>query len=307
MILVTGGTGFIGQSLILLLTGMGYQVRTLLRPSKQSPRLPVGVPVEAVVCSLKDERGLRAAMRGVEVVFHLAGSEHRGAQADLQGVDIEGSRTVAQIAAEAGVERLIYLSHLGTDRASAYPVFKAKGIAERFISQSGVPFTIVRSAWAYGPGDHLTTGLARLFRRSRLFFLMPGDGGSHIQPIHIHDLVTSLMLTMENSSMAGETLHIGGPEYLTFRQVVELVSGAAQTRVNIVNFSPAYLRLLGVWAEHNASDFPVSTFWQDYLAADRTCELDTLPRLFGLMPERMGKNLDYLSIARLKSNKADFT
>lgn len=295
MILVTGGTGFIGQALICQLAGMGYQVRTLLRPSKQSPRLPIGVPVEAVVCSLKDERGLRAAMCGVETVFHLAGSEHNGVRADLQGVDIEGSRTVSQIAREAGVGRLVFLSHLGADRASAYPILKTKGIAERFILQSEVPYTIIRTAVVFGPGDHFTTGLVGLMKRSPMIFLMPGDGSTHIQPIRVSDLVTSMVLAMEDPRMANQLLQIGGPEFLTFREVTEAVAAAVRIRLRIVPFSPAYLRMLGVWVEHNTPDFPLPVFWQDYLAADRTCELDTLPRLFGLMPERLGKNLDYLT------------
>jgi NADH dehydrogenase len=305
MILVTGGTGFIGQALIRQLAGMGYQVRTLLRPSKQSPHLPVGVPVEAVVCSLKDERGLRAAMRGVETVFHLAGSEHDGVRADLQGVDIEGSRSIAQIASEAGVGRLVYLSHLGADRASAYPILKTKGIAERFILQSEVPYTIIRTGVVFGPGDHFTIGLARLIKRSPMIFLMPGDGSTHLQPIRVSDLVTSMVLAMENSTMANQLLQIGGPEYLTFRQVTEAVAAAIHIRPRIIQFAPAYLRMLGVWVEHNTPDFPMPVFWQDYLAADRTCELDTLPRLFGLMPERLGRNLEYLNNLFIDSGRAD--
>ena len=57
--------------------------------------------MEAVICGLKDERGLRAAMKGVDVVFHLAGAERQGSQADLMGVDIEGTRTIASVAADA--------------------------------------------------------------------------------------------------------------------------------------------------------------------------------------------------------------
>lgn len=300
MILVTGGTGFIGQELLRQLAGMGYQVRTLLRPSKQSPRLPIGVPVEAVVCSLKDERGLRAAMRGVETIFHLAGTEHYGVRADLQGVDIEGSRTLSQIAAEARVGRLIYLSHLGADRASAYPILKTKGIAERFILQSGVPYTLIRTAVVFGPGDHLTTGLARLIKRSPLIFLMPGDGSSHIQPIRVSDLVASMVMAMENPSMSNQMLQVGGPEFLTFRQVTDIVASTLRLKPRIVAFPQAYLRMLGVWIEHSTPNFAMPVFWQDYLAADRICELDTLPRLFGLMPERLGRNLDYL-----KSDRAD--
>ena len=254
----------------------------------------MGVPVEAVVCSLKDERGLRAAMSGVDAVFHLASAEQDGSRADLSGVDIEGSRTVAQIAGDAGVKRLFFLSHLGADRASAFPVLKAKGIAERFILTGGAPYTIFRTAIVFGKGDHFTSGLARLIKASPIFFLIPGDGTVHIQPILVDDLVTSMILAMEDPGMANQIYHIGGPEFLTFRNVVDEIAKVIHVKRIFIDMSPAYLRLLGIWVEHSWKNFPVSVFLQDYLAADRTCELDTLPRLFGLMPERMGRNLDYL-------------
>ena len=129
MILVTGGTGFIGKSLIRNLVESGNVVRTLIRPSPRSPELPHGVPVEIAVSSLNDARSLRAAMVGVKVVYHLAGVERRGAYADLMAVDIQGTRLVTEAAADAGVERIFFLSHLGADRASAFPVLKAKAIA----------------------------------------------------------------------------------------------------------------------------------------------------------------------------------
>lgn len=295
MILVTGGTGFIGQVLIRHLVSMGLQVRTLLRPSPISPDLPRGVPVEAVICGLKDARGLRAALKGVDVVFHLAGAERKSSQADLMGSDIEGTRTIASVAAEAGVDRFFYLSHLGADRASAYPVLKSKAIAESYITHSGVPYTIFRSAVVYGPSDQFTTGLARLLRISPGIFLLPGKGSTLIQPLWIEDLVTSLTLAMEDASTARQIYSIGGPEFLTFREVVETVQAAAGIRRLMVPVSPAYLRILAVLTDHSVRQFPLSVFWQDYLAADRTCDLDTLPRLFGLMPVRFARQLDYLS------------
>ncbi len=56
----------------------------------------------------------------------------------------------------------------------------------------------------------------------------------------------------------------------------------------------AYLRILAVWMENSSPSFPFGAFWLDYLAADRTADLETLPRLFGLMPERFSHQLDHL-------------
>lgn len=294
MILVTGGTGFIGQALIRNLVDMGYPVRTLLRPSQQSPNLPRGLAVDAVVCGLTDERGLRAAMRGVKIVFHLAGAERAGNRADLQGVDIDGTRQVALAAAEMGVERLLYLSHLGSDQASAYPLLKAKGIAEKHIQQSGVPYTIYRTAPVYGRGDNFTTRLVSLMKLAPAIFLMPGDGKSMLQPVWIDDLITSLTLAMEDRRCVNELYSIGGPEFITFRQIVEAVARAAGLRRLIVPVPQSYLRMLTFLYENRSTGIPMGMFWQDYLSADRTCELDTLPRLFGLMPERFYRKLDYL-------------
>ena len=76
--------------------------------------------------------------------------------------DIQGTRNVVESALEAGVRRLFYISHLGADRASAYPVLKAKAISEEFIRRSGIDYTILRTAIVYGPGDAFTTGLTWL-------------------------------------------------------------------------------------------------------------------------------------------------
>src|SRR5512139_169032 len=119
MILLTGGTGFIGRAMARQLVETGHKVRILLRPSPRTPKLPVGVPVEVAVSSLDDVRGLRAAMRDVEVVYHLAGGEGEGGRANLQAVDIDGTRNLAGAAADAGVGRIFYISHFGADRASA--------------------------------------------------------------------------------------------------------------------------------------------------------------------------------------------
>lgn len=295
MILITGGTGFIGRALVRQLFASGYPVRTLLRPSPHTPRLPKGVPVEVAVVGLGDVRGLRAALHEVDTVIHLAGAEHEGRNANLLATDIQGTRNLAQAAKAAGVTRFIYLSHIGADRASAYPVHKAKGIAEEYIRKSGVPHTIVRSSIVYGPEDHFTTNLASLVRRAPIFFPIPGDGQTRIQPLWVEDLVTCLLWAMENPETIDQTYEVGGSEYFTLRQTLETIMGVIRKRRVLVPVPQPFLRALVVTLETFLPHFPASSFWIDYYAIHRTCPVENLPRTFGLMPARFTYRLDYLT------------
>ena len=294
VILVTGGTGFIGRSLIRQLTEAGYPVRLLIRPSPRSPNLPRGVPVEVALTTLNDERSLRAAMAGVDTVYHLAGVERRGAYADLMAVDIQGTQAVVNAAKDAGVGRLFFLSHLGADRASAYPVFKAKAIAEEFVRRGGVDYTILRTALVFGPNDGFTTGLAQLLQALPFFFLVPGEGDTLLQPLWVEDLATALLWALDDEATRNQVYSLGGPEYLTFNDVLYLVMEKLRLHRTPVYLKPPYLRGITVLLETLFPSLPVSVYWLDYLAANRTCSLDTLPRFFNLMPARMSHRLDYL-------------
>jgi NADH dehydrogenase len=294
MILVTGGTGFIGQALIRQLAEAGFPVRTLIRPSRRSPNLPKGVPMEVAVASLNDERGLRAAMVGVDTVYHLASGEWQGTQASLLDIDIRGTQAVAKAAKEAGVDRFFYVSHLGADRASAFPVLKAKAIAEEHVRRSGVDFTILRSAIVFGMNDGFTSGLAYLLQTLPFFFLTPGDGKILLQPLWVEDLVTAMVWALEDAGTRNQVYEVAGPEYLTFNQIVMEMMDALRNHNKLVHVKPPYLRAVTVLFEHIFPGVPVSAYWLDYLASNHTCSLSAMPQVFNLMPSRFSSRLQYL-------------
>ncbi len=294
MVLVTGGTGFLGRSVIRKLSQSDYQVRTLMRPSRRSPELPSGIPVEAAISSLVDKRGVRAAMVGVKSVVHLAGAERGGLEAGLRAVDVEGTRVLVEAARQAGVSRIVFVSHLGAEPSSAYPALRAKALAEDAIRKSGLPYTIIRSSLVYGEGDRFTTSLAMLLGISPGIFPIPGDGKTAIQPVWVDDLATCMAWSLEEESMVGKTYDVGGPEFLTLRQVVEMVMQAAGSRRWLLNTSPLYLRGI-TWAlQRILPNPPLTTFWFDYLASSRTASLDSMPTIFGLKPSMMIDQLRYL-------------
>ncbi len=302
MILVTGGTGFIGNVLIRHLSNLGYPIKLLLRPSKETPRLPKGLSLEVALTSLTDEKGLRASMKDVTVIYHLASAESLGRKAQLTEVDIEGTQALLQAASQAGIERFFYVSHLGADRASAYPLLQAKAIAEYQIRSSGIPYTIFRSAIAYGERDYFTNGLAFLLKISPFFVMLPEEGSSLLQPIWVEDLATVMTWSLDMSQTINETIKIGGPEYLSFKEICEIIIGLLGIKRQFVNVKPVILNRFTEILEIIFPNFPTSVFWLDYLATNRTTNLDTLPSMFHLLPARMSYRLGYLERKKFRTN-----
>lgn len=294
MILVVGATGFIGRALVRQLDIAGYPIRALIRPSSKSPRLPKGVPMEVSVVSLSDTRGLRAAMRGVKTVFHLASAENQGARGNLQIVDIDGTKNLAEAAADAGVERFVYLSHVGAAASSGYAAFRAKGLAEEAIRAAKTPYTVIRSSLVYGAEDHFTTNLARLIRAAPGMFPVAKGGRAVVQPIWVEDLATCMIWTLQNEHSLNQTYELGGNEFFTLQQIVEIIMDVTRQRRILVLLSPIVLRALAIFLESVVPNFPISSLFLDYFAVNRAAAVDAMTRHFGLMPARFSHRLDYL-------------
>ena len=294
MILVTGGTGFIGRILVSHLVTLGYPVRLLLNPSRDYPKLPRGVSVEVAISSMNDERNLRASMKDIDTVFHLVGTEWKGIHAEYEEVDIRAARMFSNVARQMNVKRFIYMSHIGADKSSAYNLLRAKALAEGAIRESGVPYTIVRSGIVYGQNDHFTSTLRDFVMKTRGPLLIPGGDATLIQPIWVEDLITALMLCMDDDATLNQTIYTGGIETFTFRECLELVMRTIHKKKRIIPIQASFLRRIYIANEQWFPSRIPMYFWLDYMAEDRITALDILPREFGLMPTRMTQNIDYL-------------
>jgi len=300
--MITGGTGFIGNVLIRHLTELGYPIKLLIRPSKKSPNIPTGISFDAAITSLTDVKGLQAAMKDVDVIFHLASAESLGREAQLSTVDIQGTQAVVEAASQANIKRFYYLSHLGADRASAYPLLQAKGIAEHAIISSGIPYTIFRSALAYGERDHFSNGLAFLLKVSPYFVMLPDDGSALLQPIWVEDLVTIMTWSLEMPQTLNQIIEVGGPEYLCFKDICVMIAEKIKIKRGYQEVPPVFLNMLTEFLEIITPNFPSSVFWLDYLATNRTTAMDVLPRMFSLIPARMHQRLGHLEGKTFRKN-----
>jgi len=293
-ILLTGATGFIGKALTRHFFDTNYEIRVLIQPTRKSPDLPKGIPVEAAVSGLNDPRGLRAALVDVDIIYHLASQEALGAKGDLLGIDIQGTKNLVEASQEAGVDRFFYLSHLGADRASAYPVMTAKAIAEDHIQKSDLDYTILRTGIVYGPNDRFTTALAKMIRSIPFIFPLPDKGDTLLQPLWIEDLANILTWSLDNPKTKREIFEIGGPEQLSFRDIIITMLDVMGVQRRPVSLTTPLIRFGTVFADYVNLPIPTNIFWLDYLATNRTCSLNTVPHVFNLLPSHFSKRIEYL-------------
>jgi len=258
--------------------------------------------MEVAVASLNDQKSLRAVMKDVDVIYHLVSAESFGREAQLSEVDIKGTQALVAAASQANISRIFYLSHLGADRASAYPLLKAKAIAENEIKSSGIPYTIIRSGIVFGEQDHFTNGLAFLLKISPYFVMLPDNGSALLQPIWVEDLARVLTWSLDMAQTINETIEVGGPEYLTFKDVCQTILDQLGIKRQFINVKPVILSRFTETLEILFPSFPASVFWLDYLSTNRTANLDTLPSRFDLLPARLSHRLGYLKNKKFRMN-----
>ncbi len=232
-ILLTGATGFIGRRVARLLAARGFELRCLVRPG--SDRTPLaGVEYEPAEGDLTDAKSLEAAVDGCPTVVHLAAQTSPVPAGRLAAVNVEGSRTLARLAAKAKAERFIYLSVLGKPRPWAAAA-RSK-LAGELAVREALPATVFRSAPAFGPGDHLACPLLARLRRGWFVSTFTGQGTWKTQPIWADDLAECLAAAAAGGRAEGGARELAGPEVITvidFWDELARALGVARVRVHV--------------------------------------------------------------------------
>jgi dihydroflavonol-4-reductase len=237
--LVTGATGFIGSHLVRLLVQRGDQVRTTVRPGSRLEVLD-GLSVETVRADVRDRSSVRRAMRGVDRVFHLAGTTNLGIpREEAFALNVEGTRIVLEEALRAGVERAVYTSSVaavgparpGTtaDERNAWdagryriPYVDSKHEAEVAalrLAARGLPVVIVNPAHVMGAGDpgRSSTSLVRRFMRRQIPAYVDGT----LNIVGVQDVAHGHLLA-DHAGRVGERYILGNRNFTLDRLFADL-------------------------------------------------------------------------------------
>jgi len=236
-VLVTGGTGVVGQAAVTELLRQGHSVRLLSRNAGEDARRWPG-QVEPWPAAITDQAALKGCAEGCDVVLHIAGiMEESPPEETYETVNVEGTRSIVREAERCKVGRLIYLSSLGADVGTS-PYHRSKRRAEEIARGFAGGWMILRPGNVYGPGDDV---ISRLLTMVRTLPVVPviGGGDQQFQPIWVDDLSSAIGESVRRTDLHGRTLELAGEERTTINELLDRVrdiTGRDPARVPIPNF-----------------------------------------------------------------------
>jgi NADH dehydrogenase len=242
---------------------------------------------------MSDLPALRTAMQNVVAIVHMTGEEDLDREGTLRS-HVEDTANLIAVAQETGVRRFIYLSRIGADRTSAYPLLRARGEAEAIVRDSGLDITILQTPLVYGPEDFSTNVLVMLTKMMPFVLPIPDAGSSRFQPLWIVDLTTCVLATLNRDDLTGQTIPLGGAEHFTLDQMVTEILTAVGIRKRLVRVHMSSAQWAIALAEALLPRNPVPFWWLDLLTVGDATDLVTVPRHFGFEPHRFSQSLDYL-------------
>jgi uncharacterized protein YbjT (DUF2867 family) len=295
---LAGGSGLIGRAIARRLDAIpAIAVRLMTRNPESARKRLAGVSAEFVRADVIEPATLRAALEGAGAVVNAVQFEGYPIEDARRGltferVDYGGTIALLDAAKAAGVRRFIYISGAAADESSSHPAFRAKGRAERAIRESGIEFTIFRPSLVYGPEDKVVNGFAKALRFAPIF-AVPGTGRQKVQPVLVDDLAACVALALGGRGRNG-TFEVGGPELMTFDELIRLIMEITGRRRPIVHVPESIMRAMGAIAEK----LPRPMLSRDavtFVTADNACDIRPLVREFGIRLTAPREGMKYLA------------
>ncbi|GLT08728.1 complex I NDUFA9 subunit family protein [Sulfitobacter sp. PR48] len=244
LVTIYGGSGFIGRYIARRMAKAGWRVRVAVRnPNEAIFVRPYGVvgQVEPVLCNIRDDASVRAAMQGAEAVVNCVGILVEKGRNRFDPVQAEGAARVARLAAEEGVARMVQISAIGADADAPSDYAASKGEGEMAVQKYMPDAVILRPSIVFGPEDDFFNRFAGMARNSPVLPVVGQD--IRFQPVYVDDVAQAAVLGVMGKAEGG-IYELGGPEVDTFRGLMGRMLDVIHRRRLILNLPNWIARIM---------------------------------------------------------------
>jgi uncharacterized protein YbjT (DUF2867 family) len=257
VILVTGGTGFVGGHVVHELRRRDLPVRCLVRDPQKAATL-VGWGCELVEGDINDPAALRRAVAGVRTIVHLV-SIRQGPRDEFQRIMVDGTRELLTAAKEAGVGRFVLMSALGVTEATKdlVPYYGAKWQMEGLVRSSDIPYVTMRPSFIFARDGGILPTFVKLARLAPVTPII-GSGRQRIQPIWADDLAAYFAEATERDDVTGRLFELGGPDAVTWNEFWERLKRLRGMRRPSIHVPVGVMRVNAVVTERLPGNIPLT-------------------------------------------------
>lgn len=294
-VLLIGGTGYVGDVMRFHLRAAGYAVRLLVRSGNTAQHERDGF--ETTHGDITDRASLERAMEGADAVVNLVAIIKERGDATFERLNYQGTVNALGAARASGARRFLQMSALGAGDLPGYPYHYTKWRAENEVRDSGLDWTIFRPSIVFGPGgkEQFVTQLADVVRKAPVIPVV-GKGTSRFQPVHLQDVAEAFARALADPATIGQTYDIGGPDILTYEEILDECAAALGRRKKKVHVPVGLMKPAA--AVIGALPFvepPVTTEQLKMLDLDNTTANNALPGLLGREPIPFRGNIGYIT------------
>lgn len=284
-IFLTGATGFVGRHLVPALISEGHRLRCLVRSAEKAKFLRV-LGCEVAVGDLISDS---FSLEGAEIVIHLA-ALHRGPHTLIHRVTAEGTARLVQAAQAGRAKKILYLSTVTAAQNPSWPYAYSAWLAEQAIQASSLHYTILRTTVIVGPGDPFLGGIIHIAQDWPVVPLI-GSGRTKFQLVSVSDIVRCVLQAIADERYTNRVLTVGGPEVLSYEQIVDAVLEALQISKRKISLPRRATRFCVRWLERlgvRTPFVPGHFLSRDLLASSPTVIADE----FGFCPQTLRQVLE---------------
>ena len=289
-IAVVGATGFVGSHLVPYLVEKGHRVVAISRGGRRLAGWSDAVEPRAADVT---EGRFDEALDGADAVVHLVAIPRETGGRRFEQVNVDGTRRVVAAAERVGARRFVHLSVLGVADDPKLAYLHSKWRGEEAVRSSRLDWVILRPSLMFGTGD----GFFRLIRTTLRWWspgvvVIPGKGDARFQPLSVDDLAIGVEKILTESGRAGSVYELGGPAWLTYREIVDEVMWVTRMKRLKIGMPIPLISTLTKVTDRVLPVFPVSHDQIASLQRPNFTELDAFENVFGVKPRPL--DLRYL-------------